>query len=98
MTELPNFNRKTYKETDDYKIYLEEIGDDVYIHVAIYRSTPSVIKEIIEQWKEVVVRMYFLGYEKLYAYTKDNRIVKLIGHAKKLTEYEDYEVWVWDLS
>jgi hypothetical protein len=98
-----NFQRKTYAETDDYKIYLEEISDNVFIHVALYNATPAIVKEVKDQWAEVVVRMYFLGYEGLYAYTKDNRIIQMIGGATKVAENvkfqnDNYEVWKWDLS
>lgn len=97
------FERRTFFENDDYKIYLEEIQDNVFIHVAIYNPTPSNIKEIKKKWGDIVVRMYFLGYEDLYTYTKDNRIVKMIGGAILVAENvkfqnEEYEVWKWDLS
>lgn len=100
---MAEFQRRTYCENDDYKIYLEEIKDNIFIHVAIHKATPSIIKEIKEKWADIVVDMYFEGYEDLYAYTKDNRIIKMIGGAKRIAENvkfqrDYYEVWKWDLS
>lgn len=90
--------RKTYYENEDFKVYLEDINDQVFIHVAIYNATKSVVKDIKRVWSEVVVKLYFEGYEQLFAYTMDNRIVKMIGGAKKIGQHQKYEVWEWDLS
>jgi len=100
---MDDFQRRTYFENNDYKVYLEEISGNVFIHVSIYHATRSVIKQIKETWGEIVLRMYFLGYEDLFCYTADNRIIKMIGGATKVAENvkfqkKDYEVWKWDLS
>lgn len=90
--------RKTYYEDDNFRVYLEEINGEVAIHVAIFTFSKSIFKQIRSVWAEVALKMYFLGYEKLFAYTKDNRIIKMIGGAKMLKEVEDYEVWEWELN
>jgi len=95
--------RRTYFENDDYRIYLENLSDNVFIHVVIFRGTRAVVKEIKEKWSEIVLKMYFLGYEELFCYTNDNRIVKIIGGAVKVAENvkfqnKEYEVWRWDLN
>lgn len=100
---MENFERRTYFENDDYRIYLEEIQGNVFIHVVIFNATPSIVKQIKEKWAEIVVRMYFLGYEELFCYTADSRIVEIIGGATKIAENvkfqnKNYEVWKWDLS
>jgi len=93
-----DFNRKTYYQDSDIKVYLEEINDHIFIHVGINRMSKSVLKRIREKWAEVVIKVYFLGYEELFAYTEDNRIIKLIGDADLIAKYKGYEVWKWDLS
>lgn len=95
---LKILNRRTYKETDDFRIWLEDINEQLVVHVEIYNSTKSVIKQIKEGWAELLIDSYFDGYEDIFTYTTDNRIIKLIGGAEKVGEYEDYEVWKWDLS
>lgn len=100
---MENFQRKTYFENDDYRIYLEEISDNVFIHVAIYNAKVSIIRDIKKKWAEIVLKMYFLGYEELFCYTTDRRIVNMIGGAIKVAENvnfqnKEYEVWKWDLS
>lgn len=90
-------HRQTYKETDDYRIWTEIMEEQLVIHVAIYNSTKAVIQEIKEGWAELMIDAYFEGYEFVYTYTSDSRIVKMIGGATKVGEHEGQEVWQWDL-
>jgi len=90
-------NRRTYHQTNDYRIWLEDINEQLFIHVAIHNSTKTVIKEIKEKWAELMIDAYFDGYEDVFAYTKDNRIIKMIGGAINVGQYNDYEVWKWEL-
>lgn len=90
-------NRRTYYENDDFRIWLEDINDQLFVHVAIYNATPSVVKTIKERWAELMIDCWFDGYEDVFTYTKDNRIIKQIGGAEKIGQHEDYEVWKWDL-
>lgn len=91
-------NRRTYKETEDYRIWLEDINDQLFVHVAIYNASPSVIKDIKEGWAELIIDCYFQGYEDIFTYTKDSRIIKMIGSAIKIGEHNEYEVWKWELK
>lgn len=90
-------NRRTYYETNDYRIWMEDINDQLFIHVAIYNSTKSVMTEIKEKWAEFMIDAYFNGYEDVFTYTQDNRVVKMIGGAINVGQYNDYEVWKWEL-
>lgn len=90
--------RETYYEDDDIKVYLENMNDNVVIHVAIYNMTKSVLRKIKAKWGEVVQLAYYDGYENLFAYTKDPRIINLIGGAEYVGEGDGYEVYRWDLA
>jgi hypothetical protein len=92
------YQRKRYYEDDDIRVYLEEIQENVFIHVAITHATKASIKRMKEKWGEVVMKMYWLGYEELFAYSKDRRVIDMIGGAEKIGEHEDYEVWKWALN
>lgn len=94
---MTDFTRETYYRDDDIHVYLEEINGEVAIHVGITNFSKTVLKRIKEKWGEVVIKMYFLGYEDLFAYTKDNRIIKMIGGAERVGQHNEYEVWRWDL-
>jgi hypothetical protein len=95
---MTNFERKTYFENEDIKVYLEHINEQVWVHVGIFNMNKAVLNKIKEQWGEVAIKTYLAGYETLYAYTKDNRIIKLIGGAELIGEHEGYEVYKWDLN
>lgn len=94
---LKQLNRRTYEETDDYKVWLEDINEQLFVHVAIYNPSKDVIKSIKEAWANVILDAWFDGYEDVFTYTKDNRIIKMIGGAQKIGQHEDYEVWKWEL-
>lgn len=97
MMNIEGLNRRTYDSTDDYKIWMEDINDQLFIHATIYNSTKATINQIKEKWAELIIDAYFQGYEDVFTYTKDSRIVKLIGGGEKIGEHENYEVWKWDL-
>lgn len=90
--------RVTYYEDDDIKVYLENMSDNVVIHVAIYNMSKAVLRKIRAKWGEVVQLAYYDGYENLFAYTKDPRIINLIGGAEKIGTADGQEVYRWDLS
>lgn len=96
-----DFHRKTYYEDDDFHVYLELIGEQLFVHVVIYKTSKEVIKRIKEKWEEVVVEAWFEGFEDLFTYTNDNRIINIIGNAEKLGDHhingKDYEVFKWEL-
>ena len=90
--------RKTYYQDDDIKVYLENINDQVFVHVAIYNANKSVFNKILQKWGEVVLKVYAAGYDNLFAYTKDSRIIKMIGGGEKIGEHEGFEVYKWELN
>jgi hypothetical protein len=92
------FERITYYQDDDIKVYLEEVGEQVFIHVAIYSFSKSVLKKIKAKWGEVIQKMYINGYEEAFTYTKDSRIVKMIGYPEMIGQKDGYEVWKWELK
>lgn len=92
------YDKTVYYEDNDIKIVLEEIGEQMFIHVGIFNMTKEILNKIREKWGEVVISLYFEGYENLYTYTKDNRIVKLIGSPEYVDTADGIEVWKWDLS
>lgn len=95
---LKQLNRRTYEETDDYKVWLEDINDQLFIHVAIYNPSKSVIQGIKEAWANIILDAWFDGYEDVFTYTRDSRIIRMIGGAEKIGQHEDYEVWKWELK
>lgn len=90
--------RFDYKSTDDYRIWYEIMDGQLVVHVVIHNATKAVIEEIKEGWAEFIIDAYFEGYEFVYTYTRDSRIIDMIGGATKVGEHKGQEVWQWDLS
>lgn len=89
---------EVYYEDNDIRVWTENINDQAFIHVGIFNMTKNVLGKIKEKWGELIISLYFEGYENVYTYTKDNRIIKLIGGAEYIDTAGEYEVWKWDLS
>lgn len=90
--------RTTYYEDDDIRVFIEDIQDQMFVHVAIFNANKSVIEKVKEKWGEVVMKVYLDGYDNLFTYTKDNRIVNMIGGAERIGQYKDFEVYKWELN
>lgn len=102
MYEVTSYIKKTYKETDDYKISLEEVDGYLMVHVAIYSFSKSILKELKEEWKQICFKAYSSGYDKIYTYSLEERMFKFFPGAKKLGEVSKdgltYGVWEWGLN
>lgn len=95
---MSNYERIDYYEDDDIKVYLEKIDGLPFIHAGLYNVNKRVINKVREKWGEIIIGLYELGYDVVYTYTKDNRVINLIGGAEKVGDREGYEVYVWDLT
>jgi len=91
-------SRRAFYADEDFVLSLEELNEQPFVHVTFSRFNKNVYKKLLEQWKEVLMRFYYLGYLQIFTYTKDPRIVNLVGGADKIGEYEGYEVYKWDLK
>lgn len=95
---LVDFERKTYYEDDDFKVYLEYFYDQLFIHVHIHNFNKAVLKRVKEKWAEIMLDAWFEGFENVFTYTKDNRIIEMIGNAIYIETAGGYEVWKWELK
>lgn len=92
------FERKTYYQDEDFRVYLEYFSDQLFVHVHIHNFNRDVLKRIKEQWSLVMIDAFMEGFENVFAYTKDNRIIKMIGNAIYIETAGGYEVWKWELK
>lgn len=91
-------SRKTFYEDSDFRLSLEEIKEQAFVHVELNKFSKAILSRLMEQWKEVLMRFYLLGYEEIFTYTRDPRIVNIVGGATKIGEHKGYEVYKWELS
>lgn len=90
--------KRVFYADDDFILILEELNEQAFVHVHLNEFSRKIFKKLLEQWKEVLMRFYLLGYEEIFTYTKDPRIVNMVGGAQKIDEHEGYEVYKWELK
>lgn len=93
-----DYEKRTYFKDDNFEVVLEHTDGRFFVHVGIFKATKTSIKKIKEKWGEIVFGLYREGYDELYTYTKDSRIVKMIGGAEFLGIADAHEVYKWDLT
>lgn len=97
-------SRQVFYENDDFTLSLEEINEQAFVHIEIYRFSKSVLEDILEQWKQILMRFYLLGYDAIYTYTRDPRIVNLVGGSEEIGQDDPdlnnlgVRMYKWDLT
>lgn len=83
-------------------VTLEKLDGYVLAHVSIFSPDKKTIKRLLEIWVEILARAYWQGYEEIYTYTKDERMLKIVKGGEIIGEYERngeiFKVVKWDLK
>lgn len=95
---MPSYKKYSYYKDEDIHAYVEDIDDQIFLHVDFLRVNKNAIRKTRQKWGEVILKLYEEGYEEAYTYTQDVRFVNLIGGAKKIGQHENYGVYVWELG
>lgn len=90
--------RRRYYIDENIEVILEEANGDVYVHVGLNTVNKDIVRKVRELWAEIVMKVYVAGYDALYTYTKDKRVVDLIGGADHVGDAEGFGVYKWDLT
>lgn len=90
--------RTTWYEDEDYHMTYELIDNMVFVHVTFDRFSKKVLSDLKEKWLGFKLKLYSLGYEYVFTYTKDTRIVNLIGGGQQIGRWNNYKVIAWDLN
>lgn len=92
------YEKKVYYQDEDILVWLENIEEQIFLHLVVTNMTKAVVRKIREKWGEVAIKAWTAGYSELFVYTRDERFVKLIGGADYIGPAEDYGVYKWDLA
>lgn len=91
-----------YAEDKDLQLWVELIDECLFVHVNLRRFGKDVLDKLKVAWDHLRVASYFDGWEAIYTYTKDPRIVNIIGGAEELADPKLKKVGVrmfkWDLK
>lgn len=90
--------RTPYRNRPNYLLSYEEIEGCLFVHVEIRKFNKSTLKKIKEDWSELLIELYFQGYEEVFTYTQDMRIVDLVGGGEVVGEKGIWKIVKWDLS
>lgn len=71
--------RQTWYEDETYAITYEEIEGQIYVHANLEQVSKSVIEDLKEKWAAFKERLYWLGYENVFTYTRDKRVPEIVG-------------------
>lgn len=97
-----DYIHRTYKETEDYSVRLEWVEGYVFAHVTLDRCSRKIIRELEEIWMEILARFYFEGFEYIYSYSQDDRMLRIFKGGKVLEEIDyhgdKYKIVEFDLS
>lgn len=90
--------RKPWFSNEDYTMSYEKINHELFIHVTIESFSKDVLEDIKQKWNDFKLKAYSLGYENIFSYTKDMRIVELVGGAEVIGDWEGKKVVRWVLN
>ncbi len=90
--------RQTVFENEDFVLSLENINSLPFVHLVCNKFDKKIFKDIKERWSELLVTLYFDGYEEVYTYTKDLRIPNMLGGGEVVGEHNGFKVVRWGLN
>ncbi len=96
------YNKNLYYSNDDFTITLEEFDSEVFAHIQFNKITRPILLDAFKVWAEIKAKMYWAGYERVFAYTADKRMKRLFPGWTKEAHFNwdgnDYEVLEWELN
>lgn len=90
--------RATWYSDENYNLNYELLDGMVFVHIAIDKFSKAVLRDIKEKWQAFQLRLYSLGYEYVFTYTNDLRIVNMVGGGKVVGEAGGKKVVTWELN
>lgn len=96
------YNKQIYYEDEDCTVTLEEFEQEVFFHFSLNKANRNIIERMLMIFSEVKAKLYWLGYEAVYTYTKDKRMFKFFPGGEVLGTFkyngDKYEVGKWALN
>lgn len=91
----------TYRETEDYKIEIEQEQDVFFLHCDVSNFSPGVMKEIKIDFLNILEVFLTLGVDSIYAYTTNVKFCKSLLPCKVIGEIElsdeAHSIVEWDI-
>lgn len=95
-------NSFTVYKDEDIKIYMEEEQGEMFVHMRMYRASRSIIEKALKVLAGIKAQMYWAGYENVYTYSADERLLNLLPLWEPVGEFQKdgktFKVVKWDLK
>lgn len=94
-------SKAIYAEDDDLQLWVEVVNDCLFVHVHLHKFSPPVLNKLKVAWEHLQTASYFDGWEQIFTYTKDPRIVSLIGGAEEVVSKDlptGWRMFQWELK
>lgn len=87
---------------ESFNVYAEEHQGHIFLHMDVYKMSPSLMKKWREIFKVIKEEAYLNGINHLFAYTQNLKFCQKVDKSCKVLNQvfhrgKTYEVIVWDL-
>ena len=83
-----SYKEKDYYEDEDALVRLEEVDEQLFVHVKLLKASKEIMENLLKVWSEIKAKAYWDGYEAIYTYTNDDRMLEFFPFGKVLVEIE----------
>lgn len=73
--------QQVYIDNDYYRVVLEDCDSYLFVHVDVFKWSPSVLKMMKCDWEELKYDAYMNGYDNIFTYTQNMKYSKLIDNS-----------------
>ena len=94
--------REVFIADPSFTLKWEKLEGQLFVHIEVVEASASIISRIKEAWMSFMAQAYFEGYEDIFTYTRDPRIVNIVGGAielkdDRLNDAPGWRMYKWDL-
>lgn len=100
---MSKVKRKTIRDNDDYIVRLEEVHNNLFIHVEMKGAiTVPIIRDLQREWVKFKESIKAAGYPAIYSYSATPKFYQFFKGYEDLGpmewEGEQYKVLKWELN
>lgn len=90
-------DKQVWHESEEYIIEWQHLNEHLFIHVQIFEFSKRILKEMRKHFEEIKEQAKSQGYEFLFSFTKDERVIRLAGPWVVSGEHEGFKIISWEL-
>lgn len=91
-------SRITIYEDDDFRIQMDLISGQPFMHVDAYNYNKSVKKKMLSVWKDIQEEVWNNGWDFIFSYNTNAKFARLFGWSKVDVDNITGEMYSWRLG